>query len=499
MDQSINTMTCCHKFFLIMSFFISASGCLKKPDVRQSPDADNTAIGNAELLADSRREINGSSNFFFAVWDDTMTARLASLPESGTVPTDKIPYSGHWYPEVNGGTNVNGALKKYDRAFNGGRPNAENWEAANHSLRRSDDGAGWAGHCNGFSAASSRHAEPRNAVIRNGIRFEAHDIKALLAEIYMSAKYYFLGGKRCERDSIRSPGRREDPTVMDDCDDVNPGTFHVAIANWIGRKGYPVIADKSVSSQVWNYPAYAYNSQISRITRQTALQYIGVNSSTYIFNPSATQFALVSTTLKYANALPSEPQGNVAPTREEGTMNLQYVLELSAADEVIGGEWVGDSQQAHPDFIWLALEAMPGSGTEYFGNPNLDVDNVISMWAESVGLDPDNPPLGLREPAWVKNWGRFPAFEVILDGTQSGAVFMGREVELILKRRGPLVGDVGLEISTNGSQPVRLSPSGSADVALKIRPLPGINRLDIVWQKNGSSFEERSLRFHAID
>ena len=486
---------------LVLGIMISGIVSCRKsaPNSALLPPANGRNKPQAELLADSRREINSSSNFFFAVWDDTFTSRLKDLPLSGGTPPERVPYSGAWYPEVRGGTNVSGAIDKFDRAFNGGRPLAANWESANHSLKSGDQGANWAGHCNGFSAASSRHKEPARSVIRNGITFEAQDIKALLAEIYMSAKYYFLGGNRCEQDKIRMPSERSDPTTMNECDDVNPGTFHVAIANWIGRKGYPVVTDKTVTSQVWNYPAYRYTSQVQAITRQTALQYIGSSGSTYVFNPAAEQFSYVNMSFNYANALPSEPVGNVAPTHQEGQMDLQYVLELNAAGEIIGGEWVGASQKTHPDFIWLALEPMQGSGTKYFGNPNVDVNAVLSMWAESVGLDPKNPPPGLREPAWVKDWGKFVTFEVVLDENQTGAVFMGREVALQIKRRQPLYGDVELDVSVNGSTKTTLKPTGQGDTTLKIRPIPGVNRLDISWRKGGLTFEERSLRFHAMN
>ena len=479
---------------MVMGCGVTMASC-RKPN----PAGDTAGPARSELLADSRREINSSSNFFFAVWDDTFTSRLADLPASGGAPPERVPYSGHWYPEVNGGTNVGGAIGKYDRAFNGGRPLAQNWESSNHSLRQGQPGATWAGHCNGFSAASSRHKEPARAVVRNGITFDASDIKALLAEVYMSAKYYFLGGNRCEQDQVRRPNQRPDPTTMGECDDVNPGTFHVAIANWIGRKGYPVVTDKTVTSQVWNYPAYRYAAQVQRITRQTALQYIGSGGTNYVFNQAAEQFAFVNMTLSYANALPSEPEGNVAPTHQAATMQLQYVLELNAADDVIGGEWVGDSQTAHPDFIWLALEPMQASGTKYFGNPNVDVNAVLSLWAESVGLNPASPPPGLREPVWVKDWGKFPSFEVVLDESQTGAVFMGREVMLRFKRRQPLHGSVELDVSVNGSRINTYKPTGEEDVNIKIRPSPGMNRLDVSWRKGGIAFEERSLRFHAMN
>ena len=52
--------------------------------------------------------------------------RLADLPQSGQVPDYRIPYSGHDYPDKNGGTNIvvsgnMSPLAKYDRAFNRGR------------------------------------------------------------------------------------------------------------------------------------------------------------------------------------------------------------------------------------------------------------------------------------------------------------------------------------------------------------------------------------------
>ena len=46
---------------------------------------------------------------------------------------------------------------------------------------------------------------------------------------------------------------------------------------------------------------------------------------------------------------------------------------------IVGGEWTGQSQREHPDFLWVALEPMQGNGTRYMGNPNLDANEVCLL------------------------------------------------------------------------------------------------------------------------
>jgi len=487
---------------------VSSTSCKEAQD--SGPDDSRTVAGvpstngnGGKFWADARREISGSAEFFFNVWDQSFTQKLSELPASGTVPQDKIPYSGHWYPELNGGTNVllNGTspLEKYDRAFNGGNPRAVQWERDNHTLSPGDPAAEWSGHCNGWAAAASRHKEPTRRVTRGGVTFEPHDIKALLAEIYMSAKYFFVGGNRCEQQGAPgSPLSRPDPTQMNECEDVNPGTFHVAIGNWIGRKNYPLIADESAVNQIWNYPLYRYTSQIQTITQSEAQRRIGGTGATYIFNRNAVRFAGVTTTIYMARALQSEPLGNVAPSHQVLQQTLTYVLELNAADEIIGGEWIGQSQQVHPDFMWIALEPVQGNGTRFFGNPHVNVQEVLRLWAESVGVDPNNPPPTLQEPIWLQDWGRYPNFELTLDGGQTGAVFLGKQARLLIKRREKLIGNVSVEVSLNGASPTTLTGQGNADLLYAFTARAGVNEIGLSWKRAGAEFEDNTIRFHAV-
>jgi hypothetical protein len=472
------------------------------PSCKEAPERPANSAGGPGFWADSRQEIAGSAEFFYNVWDESFTRRLDALPVSGSVPDDKVPYSGHWYPELNGGTNIKlrnvSPLEKYDRAFNGGNPRAVEWERTNHAVAPGDPSAEWAGHCNGWAAAAARHKEPMRAVTRNGVTFEAHDIKALLAEIYMSAKYFFVGGNRCEKTgSPGSPLSRTDPTKMSECEDINPGTFHVALGNWIGRKNHALVADESAGNQVWNYPLYKYSSQIQMVSAAEAQRRIGGTGSAYIFNRNAASFAAVTTSISMAKALSAEPLGNVAPTHEVLQHNLTYILEISSNGEILGGEWTGTSQQSHPDFVWVPLEAVQGNGTRFFGNPHLNVDEVLKLWAESAGVDPGNMPKLLSEPLWIQDWGRLPDFDLVLDGGQSGAVYLGKPTRLTIKRRERLVRNVSVDILLNGTLATALNGSGSADMAAIIEPRVGINDLELQWKRSGVDFETHLVRFHA--
>jgi hypothetical protein len=451
-----------------------------------------------ELYATDTEYMNKNSQFFFRVWDETFTRRLSELPRAGGVDQDKIPMSGGYYPEQGGGTDVvmvggRTPLQKYDAAFHGGQNLASAWEREKHT-----SGPAWAGHCNGYSAASQRHPkEPTRSVTVNGVTFAPEDIKALMAEIHMNADYEFLGGNRCDVEgSVPLPGQRADPTVMAECEDVNPGTFHAAIANWLGRMKHVLVMDQYSGDQVWNYPLYAYEVQsLESITEQQARQAVVGNGGEYVFNPGAAKFALVRTKLTFTMAQRNESIGKQYP----GEMQLQYVLELDAAGDIVGGEWVGESQQRHPDFIWVALEPLTPNGTRFMGNQHLDNAQVIKLWAEGAGFDPANPPLDIKRPPASDTWGRFAGFDATLDGSTTGAVFAGKPAVLHLKRRDTLAGaGVTLEVSLNGGAATSVTGGDGDDLTVPLEPGLGLNRVQLTFKRGGTTLEDQFLRFHVV-
>src|SRR4029079_11526209 len=213
-------------------------------------------------------ELEYQQQAFKQWWGDDLVLKLSDLPAEGKVPEYRVPYAGHDYPDRAGGT-IN-ALVKYDQAFHRGRMLATDFERQDVSAHRNSGeeeivirgmfgrvrtirtGRGtptWYGHCNGWTAAAIRHAEPQRAVARNGVVFTPADIKGLLAELYMYTDSEFLGGV--------------DPAI-------NPGILHLTLANWLGRGSHPVGMETAVGEVVINFPIFNYKATINKLSPREA-------------------------------------------------------------------------------------------------------------------------------------------------------------------------------------------------------------------------------------
>jgi hypothetical protein len=459
-----------------------------------------------QFYASGQTEIRAKSNFYYALFKRDYDLKFDAAKNTGEAAAERLPYVGSWYPQNRGGTNVrmrgNSPLEKYDAVFNkSSTAKATDWERKNHTVGASDDSAAWAGHCNGFSAASSRHQEPSKQVVRGDVTFYPEDIKALLAEVYMGAKFYFLGGNRCglvNDAPLTPPGSRQDPLTMGACDDVNPGTFHVAVTNWIGIQKYPLIMDESSKEQVWNYPHWKYSFDSRTVSRADANRIItGSSTDEYKFNPNAKQFRSVAMTIYHTNAFVEERMTNTVATEQRYKAKAYYyILELNDAGDIIGGEWVSTSQRDHPDFIWVALEPMPGDGTPYSANPNLDAKEILKLWAESIGADPNNPPTGLMEPKLATEWGRFPKFDVQINGANTGAAFaVDDAIEILLKRKEGLSGATVEAVLDGNRVPFDQSIAPRASLS---KVSDGLHVLEIKWKSGPITVDDQRVRFHVI-
>lgn len=297
------------------------------------------------------KDVADRQNKAFRQWfSKDLVWKFDELPIKGSVDKARIPWAGYIYPDRAGGTaNV---AHKYDMAFNGGRGMASAWERQDilaHKTRgERPSGAprrfalrrvpNWAGHCNGWTAATMRHAEPAKNVVRNGVVFTPADIKGLLAELYIYSKTDWLAGGY-------GP--------------ANPAALHVALGNWIGLGKHPLGMDTSVGTEVWNYPIYAYSCKATKIdaNRVEVKTNIGY---TYMVNS------------EYDKA-PKNPR----------FMYFHYMLELDDKGNIIGGQNYRDSNQV--DLLWIALQPTQGgtAGNEA-GNPYLNCKKVLAMWRESA-------------------------------------------------------------------------------------------------------------------
>jgi hypothetical protein len=494
---------------------LGAGSCKSSDDSRDTTSRVSTAINIP--TGTSASELENTSSMFFRVFNRAFVTSVSELPTRGSVPTEKLPYSGFQYPENRGGTNIRwnnapSALEKYDAVFNKGQPLAVAWEKEKHTDTTNSRETAWYGHCNGWSAAAIRHAEPRLRVKRlrpdgSALYFEPQDIKALLAEIYMNTDYFPIGGVKCQASAPIRPSERVNPEEMGACQDINPATLHLALGNWVGKLGHAIIMDRSSNNEVWNHPIHAYSFKMNEITRDQAIQRIwGYDTSAprpteYTFNKRAVRFYYVETAITYTDGLmDAEALGNVAPKHVDATFPqpLRYILEVDANEQIIGGEWSFESQIDHPDFLWASFEPIQPNGTRSMGNLYVKNAEVMRLWAESIGADPLNPPTDIKSPASASLWGHFADYDVLLDGLSTGAAFLGKPIELEFRRGERLTGDINIAISLNGQAPVNLTARGGSHPRQVITPQPGINSLRFLWSRGGVTLADDRLLFHAV-
>lgn len=302
-------------------------------------------------------ELDSQQKNFKQWWGEDLVVKLADLPAEGKVPDYRVPYAGHDYPDRGGGTLA--MLRKYDQAFHAGRLKASEYESRDLNDHRNSGGgeevirgpfgrirtvrygggATWYGHCNGWTAAAIRHAEPQKNVTRNGVVFSPADIKGLLAELYMYTDTEFLGGV--------------DPAI-------NPAVLHLTLANWLGRGSYPVGMETAVGEVVINFPIFAYKTVTNKLS------------------PREME---ARTTITYTVNINREL--DKGPAKYHRQLYFHYILDLDEDGNVRGGRYYTDSGQI--DMLWVPLKPVQGGeeGNKR-GNPHLDVKEVLAIWRESV-------------------------------------------------------------------------------------------------------------------
>ena len=109
----------------------------------------------------------------------------------------------------------------------------------------------------------------------------------------------------------------------------------------------------------------------------------GSAPTTYVFNNAATKFFHIKAEVDYIGESSSSTDGNLSSTidRYTHTDSYEYVLEVDASGKVVGGEWIGSSKTAHPDFLWLPLSVQ---GTSVAGG-KITYAQVKALLDESIG------------------------------------------------------------------------------------------------------------------
>lgn len=319
------------------------------------------------FAAPNSDEWNAYNNPFY--FSTSFSKTFDALPLNGSVPDDRIPWSDTYWP-----------LNQGMVSFRWNSKNPQNFSYKSPTLaelrtmspdqiaqlspaekfdifmgdftyptvkqnRKVGDAntPSWRGICNGWAPASLHHREPKptTVVSKDGIAiaFGTADIKAML-------DFYYAWGPETQATQVGSrcnlPGFLG--ALTDGCKDINPGSFHIILANQLGVLHEGFVADVDQGPEVWNQPVYAFESKILE-TSYTLKDNVARGT---------TRRVLVSTKMTYSDE--NDPTWEpVAGTEDQAnaTEEYKYWLDLNAAGEIVGGEWLS----RHPDFVWIKPKA----------------------------------------------------------------------------------------------------------------------------------------------
>ncbi|MBY0516605.1 MAG: hypothetical protein K2P81_06850, partial [Bacteriovoracaceae bacterium] len=209
----------------------------------------------------------------------------------------------------------------------------------------------WHGICHGYTAVSMNYPEPKTVELTNkdgiSLKFYSSDVQALMSYFYakVASARTRLVGSRCNS----NPDRADETRNRSSCWDMNPGAFHIIVANRLGLQGKSFIADVNRFREILNHVAVSYESEI-----------LATGEAAEYSSPGTKSRALIETTIKYAGAISPKIDPVIgSPEAEYMDSRLRYWLDLDSNGKILGGEW-NDGHQ--PDFVWIQDKV------EFFGN-----------------------------------------------------------------------------------------------------------------------------------
>jgi subtilisin-like proprotein convertase family protein len=375
-----------------------------------------------------------------------MVRRFVDLPTSGE--STRKPFPSNWWPMRQGGAAQRwyqgeaSPTEKYDllvgatirdvsltlakKNWKGEPVNANaqpetfrigpatEWELRHHGRYGDTDPDSWWGHCNGWSSYVLNEDEPVREVWakmtsgrveecttdRSGcVLFRLGDINALGAELYWNDAARMLG-RRCEQETSEFQFDASGRINAVECRDGNAAAWHIVAANMLGAMQRPFIIDLNADFQVWNYPVYRFEiDQDDEVTVQEALAEVGApaGTTTWIYNDQAVRLRKIQMRAWIvSDSIPpsTQPAGGQLD-RYTTIETYEYILELDAIGDIIGGEWIGANKTNHADFIWYSYSNDRTSSDDRYDsdNPNLRYsvfDQILTLAQRA----PQPPPGG---------------------------------------------------------------------------------------------------------
>ncbi len=247
----------------------------------------------------------------------------------------------------------------------------------------------WWGLCHAWVPAAILEPEPQRDVTVNGVTFTVSDIKALLITMYDRNSSLMIGGRCNEKEIERNEETGE--VVLDQCGDTNAGTWHVVAVNMLGIMKRAFAEDRTATYQVWNQPIRGYEiHEQTEVNETDALELLGRTTDASYINqfdsPEAVRWIYVDMTSHYVTESSNTTEGPLTPTIDNWTRqdHYEYILELNADGDIVGGEWLPAYYDAHPDFLWLPIR-------QRSGNPSISFAKVKHLLDLSTKTDDPAP------------------------------------------------------------------------------------------------------------
>ena len=250
---------------------------------------------------------------------------------------DTIPWSGPWLPNTK--TTLFDSdlsvLAKIDRVLNGlgHLSHSRREERMLWDILGKDS---WEGHCHAWALASIVTEEPLEMIDIEGEQVSPGEQKALLVKAF-------------DRTPTKTFGHRYSGDYFSDgaYQDLRPEAFHQMIMSYLRDKKSAFIIDKFPGEEVWQHPIF----------RAT------IKMTEDIFEPDAVSVETNVWLAQPRENLDSRPTG----IADQFVKTYYYRLFIDPIPSeggnhrVLGGDWVSQSLEDHPDFVVVPSESKPVS------------------------------------------------------------------------------------------------------------------------------------------
>ncbi|MGE0615015.1 MAG: hypothetical protein AB7P04_05210 [Bacteriovoracia bacterium] len=420
----------------------------------------------------------------------------------------QTPWAGTYWPYGEDGlawryrAGENSPAEKYDLFARQGKK-ATLWEKREHACstlpKEEQEGCrGWWGHCNAWSAAAIKEAEPRESRKVGDVQWNVGDQKALLTELWMESGSLFAGdtNKSVKTGNWVTDANSPDARSLTQSGqsnfeafwDVVPRHFFMIFTNYVGILRTGVVIDRFTGDEVWNQPVVGYRFLPIR-AQDIQKPVVGGNGrSVYpvslrvkIFwgNDQDVEPDDVSSVFdikKISDEERVESFGRAGASYEgrllkfdlhfDAPVVMTSPTEVQSAGRLVGsGIWEHQKNPAayarkfdetHPDFIWLPTSLYASHGSS---NPYIQAKTVYDIVKGTA--TPTTPPTRPTEPRGGTDEEQGPVytFEFVLAKLRVGAQAdpVKERLKHALKRSGIQTSIVKSEITfTEGKASVRV-------------------------------------------